>query len=187
MYKTISSTKILLLIWIVNLNSSEDFLIFVGIGLSLFLKSLRRSQKLRYNIYSNSENDIFFRCLVKECEGQGGYFANKTIQDLLPTPNETCHRYQAVQADQISCDIKDYYLNKTIKCNDFVYETMNSIYAEVIIFLEDAWRFIFSKILTSFIFCLVFHGLQRMAAYPRRYYPKQCSTFSSCPHWIYFR
>ncbi|XP_032516811.2 organic cation transporter protein-like [Danaus plexippus] len=97
----------------------------------LFLLFIPNMLSAMYSLnYVFVADQVAFRCLVKECEGQGGYFANKTIQDLLPTPNETCHRYQAVQADQISCDIKDYYLNKTIKCNDFVYETMNSIYAE---------------------------------------------------------
>ncbi|CAG5054688.1 unnamed protein product [Parnassius apollo] len=68
-----------------------------------------------------------FRCVVPECEGVGASFGNTSTLALLSP--EPCRRY-APLSDAPTCLREDFHLNNTIKCEAFIYENQNTIYAE---------------------------------------------------------
>ncbi|CAK1585788.1 unnamed protein product [Parnassius mnemosyne] len=68
-----------------------------------------------------------FRCVVPECEGAGASFGNTSVQALLSP--EPCHRYSPL-TDAPTCLREDFHLNHTVKCDAFIYENQNTIYAE---------------------------------------------------------
>ena len=72
------------------------------------------------------------RCAVPECEGLPGQFDNEAAAALLPAG--ACQRYAPLSglgAGAGVCDRDAFHLNDTISCDTFVYETMDTIFAEV--------------------------------------------------------
>ncbi|XP_028042239.1 organic cation transporter protein-like [Bombyx mandarina] len=75
-------------------------------------------------------DQVPFRCVVPECEGNYTQFHNPAAQALLPADSR-CDRYLPLQdAGTVSCQREDFHQNDTKACNHFVYESMSTTFAE---------------------------------------------------------
>ncbi|XP_052741002.1 organic cation transporter protein-like [Bicyclus anynana] len=73
-------------------------------------------------------DQVPFRCVVPECEGAGSSFANATLTSLLPP--DRCRRYEPLPPGGTTCERDRFHHNRTVPCERFLYETMDTIYAE---------------------------------------------------------
>lgn len=71
---------------------------------------------------------MFSSCVVPECERGEVHFDNEIAAALLPESTQ-CHRYMPVD-DTAECE-REHFLNDTMACERFVYETDETIFAEV--------------------------------------------------------
>ncbi|KAJ0183568.1 hypothetical protein K1T71_001544 [Dendrolimus kikuchii] len=77
-------------------------------------------------------DQVPFRCAVPECEGSYGFeFENETVQALLPEVSR-CERYAPLDQhqDASTCHREDYHPSETVLCDKFVYESLETIFAE---------------------------------------------------------
>ncbi|KOB52218.1 Organic cation transporter, partial [Operophtera brumata] len=68
------------------------------------------------------------RCVVPECEGSSPPFSDQAAQALLPAGS--CERYAPLHNASLGACDRDNFLNSTIACNQFVYETHDTTFAE---------------------------------------------------------
>ncbi|XP_049872467.1 organic cation transporter protein-like [Pectinophora gossypiella] len=74
-------------------------------------------------------DQVPFRCVVPECEGTSDIsFVNESAQALLPADSR-CRRYSPL-LDGASCDRDHFHLNNTQDCDMFVYENLDTTFAE---------------------------------------------------------
>lgn len=64
-----------------------------------------------------------------ECEGSGGEFDNATVMALLS--NDSCHRYEPLYPAMRSCERDHFHRDRTVRCDAFLYQNTDTIYAEV--------------------------------------------------------
>ncbi|XP_072932974.1 organic cation transporter protein-like [Epargyreus clarus] len=74
-------------------------------------------------------DQVPFRCVIPECEGTSNVqFSNSSAAALQSA--EACRRYAPLVPGQLSCDRDHYHPNDTVECDAFVYENMDTTYAE---------------------------------------------------------
>ncbi|XP_050348279.1 organic cation transporter protein-like [Nymphalis io] len=124
---------------------------------ALFLLCVPNLFSAMYSLnYVFVADQVPFRCLIKECEGQGSNFNSTTIQELLP--EDQCRRYEPVSPDQLSCAREDY-LNTTASCKSFLYENMDTIYAEFGLACNEWQRTLVGTVRNAALpFALIFTG-----------------------------
>ncbi|KAJ8723058.1 hypothetical protein PYW08_002970 [Mythimna loreyi] len=74
-------------------------------------------------------DQVPFRCVVPECEVGVPQFDNEAASALLPPVS--CQRYKPLAGPDLSgCDRNAFHDNQTVACDSFVYENMDTIFAE---------------------------------------------------------
>lgn len=71
--------------------------------------------------------DLNYRCRIPECEDSNTSIYNSSwVEDAIPFKNklpEKCLRYEYLNSSSDSCSADSFNTQRTIECDDFIFET----------------------------------------------------------------
>ncbi|XP_028161577.1 organic cation transporter protein-like [Ostrinia furnacalis] len=126
---------------------------------SLFMLCLPGLLSAMYSLnYVFVADQVPFRCVVPECEGAGGAgFANESALPLLAAAR--CERFAPLRPGLASCDRDLFHPVDTVRCEHFIYENYDTIFAEFGLACREWMRTLMGTVRNSALpFALILTG-----------------------------